>query len=252
LPNENQKQLNGILAEIQEWTAKANSAPDRSAYRERYQKVNNLRHKARGLAVKHGMDIDLPPLPVNPFLDAPAPPTVDQVLDQHIPALTPAERTIAEETAFRLGIVGELQDVAEPAMEKAGPGPYVKPTSADILAELAARQHHHVEEPPQDEIYAHHVMRSPCAEDCIHPDHHHQVELPEASARTWHLEAPEPPPSLHTAIRRLRQDTARLLVLMEEAEPQDRADHHGSLQVLYAYVGQALELVGEAAIPEAS
>jgi len=161
------------------------------------------------------------------------------------PVPTARQREILDENEFKLGIISELQDVAEPglespALEKAGPGPYMQPTSADILAELAQRQHHHVEEPAQADVYAHHMMPEASTADLDFHDRNRRVPI-----------APDPT-ALHAAIRRLRQDTCRLLVLMEEADPQDRADHHGSLQVLYAYVGQALELVGEAAIPEAS
>jgi hypothetical protein len=136
--NEHELKVQDLLAEIKAYTARAASAIDRAAFRQIYQKVNNLRHKARGIAKAHDLaEPVFPPLPVNPFAEqVPMPtqaptPTVDTVLDQHLPALElPEEGEIAE-----AGIRGPVEQ-----LEKAGPGPYVEPTAEVIRALL----------PPQD------------------------------------------------------------------------------------------------------
>lgn len=73
------------------------------------------------------------------------PSTVDQVLDQHLPDTA----SVADELQDR---THTLQDLVDHPGGKAGPGPYVPPTAADLAQAL------HLD---------------PCGEDCVHPEHHH-------------------------------------------------------------------------------
>jgi hypothetical protein len=118
--NDPKQTLQDVLAEIKEATARAANAFDRPTFRTLYQRVNNLRHKAREIAKKHDLgEPEFPDLPVNPFAE-----------QLPMPTLTAAPRSMPPL------LEGRAKRELDPAPEKAGPGPYREPTAEDLRALL--------------------------------------------------------------------------------------------------------------------
>ena len=122
---EPEQKLQHILAEIKDATARAATAFDRPTFRTLYQRVNNLRHKAREIAKKHDLgEPEFPALPVNPFAE-PAP----------MPTLAALAPTMEEEISEAMKLMPATTAVGRDN-EKVGPGPYREPTTEDIQALL--------------------------------------------------------------------------------------------------------------------
>lgn len=112
------------------------------------QTAHNTTYAIRTLCTKHGLAVPELEVPANPFSTASAPavdlspafnepPTVDQV-----------EAILTPHSGPR-------------PLDKAGPGPYVPPTPDDLWAALQGQTR----------------LGSPCADDCVHPEHHHSADL---------------------------------------------------------------------------
>ena len=143
---EPEQKLQDILAEIKDATARAGNAFDRPTFRQLYQRVNNLRHKAREIAKKHDLgEPEFPALPVNPFAE-PAP----------MPTLAALAPRVEEESTIPAFCHPE-------PLEKAGPGPYQEPTAEQIQSVILAAEAHR----------ASLGLPMACCDDCIHPSHHH-------------------------------------------------------------------------------
>lgn len=113
--NDPKQTLQDVLAEIKDATARAANAFDRPTFRTLYQRVNNLRHKAREIAKKHDLgEPEFPALPVNPFAE-PAP----------MPTLVALAPRVEKENTIPAFCHPE-------PLEKAGPGPYQEPTAEQI------------------------------------------------------------------------------------------------------------------------
>jgi len=229
--NPNEEKVREALAELIDVTAKANAAPDKSTFASLQQRCHAIRWKIRDKCRRYGIkEPNLPELAVNPFTTPELP----------VPAVpTARQREIDEENEFRQGTIQQLLDVLEPglespALEKAGPGPYMQPTSADILAELAQQKHHHVEEPAQADVYAHYADVS--ATDLDFRD------------RNCGAVSPHAPTAIERADR-IRRD---LTVLLAELDAlADRQALRPALDAIWARLQMCYQVVDEGTMSEA-
>lgn len=142
---------------------------------------------------------------------------------------TTRQRQVDEENEERQGTIQQLLDVQEPGLEspallKAGPGPYVPPTSNDILAELAQRQHHQVPEPAQADLYA----RSEIADGLDF--------------------CPLPPPTAQVLARAIQRSLWPLIDALDALDAEDRAPFRPALDEIHARLQIAYALVDEGSI----
>ena len=253
----NQERVKEALAELIDVTAKANFAHDRATFKTLQTRAGNVRFKIRDKCRKYGIpEPELPAPPVNPFITAPEPPAQEMHQVVAEPALpdpargiltTAHQRQVQEENEERQGTIQQLLDVMEPglespALEKAGPGPYVPPTTASLLA---AMDH-----------------RSPCAEDCIHPDHHHQAEVqrsayplqvtPEDMAAldaAMDREVPTAAEQAQSRAERIRRELTALLADIDELDDPQALRH--AIDAIHTRLQFAYALLDEAAMEEA-
>jgi len=100
----------------------------------------------------------------------------------------------------------------EPLTEKAGPGPYKEPTAEDLRALLPPRTTERLWPCPWSPGLP---LRSPCGEDCIHPDNHHNdhAELVQGLAQLLESQG-----ALPSWMRQVQDELARARAKFPAAE----------------------------------
>lgn len=223
--NPNQEKVQEALIELLTVTDQANAAPDRATFKTLHTRAGNLRFKIRDKCRKHGItEPEMPDPPVNPFLIAPEAAPMPTGSEPAAHALV-----ITEENEERAQTLQMLENLSP----KAGPGPYVDLTAEALRSMLP------------DPF----LQRSACADDCIHPDHHHST-----ADLDWRDSQPQLPrvtvaPS--GAIREIRKALWGLLRDMEDMTYAERAALSRDLVFIQHQAAHGLDLIEETEIPEA-
>jgi len=219
--NPNEEKVQEALAELIDVTSKANLTHDWATFKTLQNRSANLRFKIRDKCRKYGIpEPELPEPPVNPFLVAP----------EAAPAPTARQREIQEENEYRQGTIQQMLDVQEPGLEsprleKAGAGPYVPPTTASLLAAME--------------------RRSPCAEDCICPEHQRSA-YPVAPA-VHQMQAA--PPTTQARAEQIRRSLTTLLADIDAMDDRQAIRPwldaiEARIQMCYAVADELAEQAG--------